>query len=275
MTEVGVFGASGPANTKYTESPVSETRTIAFFGKGGVGKTSLCALMVKALAHRGVGRILAIDADPAAGLAFALGVEVIKTIDDIRRDLVARLQEGLGDDRSATLHLLEYEVFEALTEEDGVAFLSIGRPEDEGCYCRVNYLLRDILRDLAGNFDIVLIDGEAGIEQINRRVMKTVDHLVLVTDTSARGLNVTRTIAHVARDNRAVDYRQMGLVVNRAREWGEVEALCTQTDLPLVGWVPEDEWIRSFDFQGRALSGLPEESPARAVVDGILETLGF
>ncbi len=127
--------------------------------------------------------------------------------------------------------LLDYEVFEALEERDGFALLAIGRPEDEGCFCRVNTLLKDIIGDLADKFDIVLIDGEAGIEQINRRVMKTVDHLVLVSDTSAKGIGVANTIARVAGERRRSTSQSMGLVLNRVRSEAEVEDISRRTGL--------------------------------------------
>ena len=188
-----------------------DTKIIAMCGKGGVGKTSISALMVKLLAKSHNAKILAIDADPAVGLATALGITVKKTVDDIRKDLIARIQKGQPEDKLETARRLDYELFEALESGDGYALLAIGRPEDEGCFCRVNSLLKDIISDLAGKFDIVLIDGEAGIEQINRRVMKTVNHLVLISDTSAKGIGVANTISAVANDKKAVDFKHIGL----------------------------------------------------------------
>ena len=126
------------------------------------------------------------------------------------RDSLQESGKGESQGSRETLKLLDYEVFDALEERDGYALLAIGRPEDEGCFCKVNNLLKDIIGDLAGRFDIVLIDGEAGIEQINRRVMKTVDHLVLVSDTSVKGLGVANTIAHVANEKKAVDFTGHG-----------------------------------------------------------------
>ena len=197
---------------------MADTKILALCGKGGVGKTSVSALMVKLLAGRNSRKILAIDADPAVGLATALGIEVKKTVDDIRKGLISRISRGEPQQSRDTLKLLDYEVFDALYERDGYALLAIGRPEDEGCFCKVNNLLKDIIADLAGRFDVVLIDGEAGIEQINRRVMKTVDHLVLVSDTSVKGLGVANTIAQVANEKKAVDFTSMGLILNRVRD---------------------------------------------------------
>jgi len=252
-----------------------KSRTIAVCGKGGAGKTTVSALMVKNLAARGDLKILAVDADPAVGLATALRVPVRKTVDDIRNDLIGRLRNGERYDASDLPALLDYQVFDALTEGPGYAFLGIGRPETEGCFCRVNDLLRDVIATLAGNFDVVIIDGEAGVEQINRRVMEKVDDLVLVSDTSAKALQVAETIGHLARDRGAVAFRQMGLVVNRVRQEKELESIRERISLRLLGWIPEDDLIRDYDFRGRSLLELPDASPALRVVAEVIERLGL
>jgi CO dehydrogenase maturation factor len=249
-----------------------DTKIIALCGKGGVGKTSVSALMVKLLAKRPNAKVLAIDADPAVGLATALGITVKRTVDDIRKGLIT----GLKDEpqRNAdTIRRLDYEIFSALEEQDGYALLAIGRPEDEGCFCRVNSLLKDIIRDLAGNFDIVLIDGEAGIEQINRRVMKTVDHLVLISDTSAKGIGVANTIAAVANDKKAVDFKDIGLIINRVRNEAEVRDIRKRTGLEIYGWLGDDDLIRDYDFRGAPLTGIPETSPSLGIVRDILNKM--
>lgn len=248
---------------------MEKSRIIALCGKGGVGKTSISALLVKYLAGRDGKKILAIDADPSAGLATSLGIRVKKSVDDIRKDLIGTIKRGESPGTSETLRTLDYELFDALSEGDGFALLSIGRPEDEGCFCKVNSLLKDVIRDLAAGFDYVIIDGEAGIEQINRRVMKKVNHLLIVSDTSAKGINVARTISKVARENQAVDYHTIGLVLNRVRSEDEAGTIARDVDLEIYGWIPEDESIREFDFHGRPLLNMPGESPANRVVEGL------
>jgi len=235
-----------------------KTKTIALCGKGGVGKTSVSALMLKNLSERNNIKILAIDADPAVGLCTALGIQIKKTVDDIRNDLINSIKKGESQDKAATLNMLDYELFDALTQFKNIGFLAIGRPESEGCFCKVNSLLKDIIQDLAKNFDVVLIDGEAGVEQINRRVMKTVDHLITISDTSAKGLNVARTIKHLAEDNKAVHYKNMGLILNRVRDKSEVENIKKNVNIDILGCLPEDELIREFDFHGKSFLDFPD-----------------
>ncbi len=250
-----------------------KTKTIALCGKGGVGKTSVSALMVKNLAQRNNIKILAIDADPAIGLCTALGIQIKKTVDDIRNDLINSIKKGEGQDKAATLNMLDYELFDALTEHNNVALLAIGRPESEGCFCKVNSLLKEIIQDLAKNFDVVLIDGEAGVEQINRRVMKTVDHLIMISDTSAKGVNVVRTIKHLAEDNKAVNYKSMGMILNRVRSESEVHDIRKNMPVNILGWLMEDDLIREFDFYGRSFIDFPDDASACKTVNQIIQDL--
>lgn len=154
-----------------------KTKIIAVAGKGGVGKTSLSAVIVKLLVERFPDKkILAIDADPAIGLSTALGVEPEKTIDDVRKETVEQTQNG----KISPLEILgnaEYSVDEAICNENGFSFIAIGRPESAGCYCKINTYLKDVIALISKHYDFVVIDGEAGIEQINRRVMEKVTHL--------------------------------------------------------------------------------------------------
>ena len=163
-------------------------KILAVAGKGGVGKTSLAAALVKKLVEtKKNAKILAIDADPAVGLSTVLHVPVKTTIDDIRKQVVATVKDG---DTKTALELLsdaKYEIYDAIVEQDGYAFIAIGRPEAAGCYCKINSYLKEVITMLSSRFDYVVIDGEAGIEQINRRVMEKVTHLICVTDASKKG----------------------------------------------------------------------------------------
>ena len=158
---------------------------IALSGKGGVGKTSISAAIVKLLVENFPDKkILAIDADPAVGLSTALGVDVKITIDDIRKEIVETVEDGQTKAAIELLGDARYKIFDALVETDGFAFIAVGRPESAGCYCKINSYLKEVISILSQDFDYVVIDGEAGIEQINRRVMEKVTHLLLITDAS-------------------------------------------------------------------------------------------
>ncbi len=240
-----------------------ERNVVAVCGKGGVGKTSLTTIITKILAEQNDGKVLAIDADPAVGLATSLGMGVTRTLDDIRSELIGRLQGGLKQDRREMIAQLEYELFEALTERDNLAFLAIGRPESEGCYCQINGILRDMITSLSANFKYVVIDGEAGVEQVNRRVMERVTHMILVSDCSAKGLNVVKTIKDVA--DHAVHYDRIGLIVNRVHSTDDLERAMLPEGIPLLGHVFEDRQLRDFDLEARPLLELPEEPVVHSV----------
>jgi CO dehydrogenase maturation factor len=234
---------------------------LAVSGKGGVGKTSLSAAFVRKLVeHHPGARILAIDADPSTGLAAALGVEVTKTLDDIR----VRIAEAAfaGETREAVELLGEarFQILDALAEQRGFAFLAIGRPEAAGCYCAINNYLKEVITLLAGEFDYVVIDGEAGVEQINRRVMEKVTHLLLISDQSRKGVRVLRTIQELARD--MVMYDQCGAVINRITN--------PDLDVPLEGIdilarIPADGIHAENDILGKSIFDL---SPASGVLTG-------
>jgi len=152
--------------------------SVAFVGKGGVGKTTLAADLILYLAEQKAGSVLAVDADPNHNLDLALGVEVKKTIADLRDDVMRqalKIPAGMSKER-----LIEYGVFEALVEADGFALLTMGRPEGPGCYCYVNHVLRRVLEVMVKDYDYVVMDCEAGMEHLNRRTTHDVDIMFVV-----------------------------------------------------------------------------------------------
>ena len=247
---------------------MDKTTIIALVGKGGVGKTSLSAVTVRLLAEKYPDKkILAIDADPAVGLSTALGVEVTSTVDDIRKSFVQTVENG---NQNAAIELLgdaKYQMFDALVENDNVSFLAIGRPESAGCYCKVNAYLKEIISMIAGNFDFVVIDGEAGIEQVNRRVMEKVTHLLLVSDASRKGLQVIKTIHDVA--NELVMFEKTGVIVNRMPDMSLADSLDT-SGLELLACIPDDRDMALNDMKGESVFALDENS---AVVQGTKQAL--
>ena len=247
------------------------TKILAVAGKGGVGKTSIAAVMVRQLVKRYPDKkILAIDADPAVGLATALGIQVETTIDDIRSDVVSTVENG---ETRAAIELLgeaKYRLYDAMVEDNGFAFIAVGRPESSGCYCKINSYLKDVISLLAENFDYVVIDGEAGIEQINRRVMEKVTHLILVTDASRKGMDVVRTIREVA--DRLVMYEKVGAVVNRLPD-PAMGKLVDTGDVEILSYIGTDEKLADFDLKGENVFFLPDDSELVRGVDEALKIL--
>ena len=243
---------------------------IALTGKGGVGKTSLSAAIVRQLSVCPPdARILAIDADPAIGLSVALGVSVTETLDDIRRRVAADVTEKLHDTQDI-LAEAKFRLFQAMEEQNGFAFLAIGRPEAAGCYCAVNTYLRQVISMLADEFDYVVIDGEAGIEQINRRVMEKVTHLLCVSDQSRKGLQIVETIRKVAEE--LVLYDEIGLVINRA----PLPDRITETEyggIPLTAVIGQDDAMTENDIAGRSIFELPPDTPILLGARRALENL--
>lgn len=240
-------------------------------GKGGVGKTTVSAVAAQALAGKEGARALIVDADPAGGLGMALGLTPKKTLNDVRKEIIEEVKTGKRDERDLAVSL-DYLLAEALTERGNLGFISIGRPEDVGCYCKVNVILKDAIEGLAVRFDAAVIDAEAGIEQVNRKVMSPVDFVLLVSDTSAKAVKVAETIRGVARE--MIGGEGAGLLVNRVRDESEADAIRGGTTLDVLGWVPEDDTVRRFDGEELSFLGLPD-CPARRSILAALEKTGL
>ena len=235
-----------------------KAKIIAVAGKGGVGKTSVCATIVKLLVEKYPDkRILAIDADPAVGLSTALGIDVKLTIDDIRKEIVETVEDGQTKAAIELLGDARYKIFDALVEKEGFAFIAVGRPESAGCYCKINSYLKEVISLISNDFDYVVIDGEAGIEQINRRVMEKVTHLLLITDASKKGTQVISTIKSVA--DELVMYEKIGAIVNRIPDESVIKFINIK-GVPVLSYIPSDSSLAVFDIEGKNIMNLPENS---------------
>ena len=245
-----------------------QTKILAVAGKGGVGKTSISSAFVRLLTEAYPdARILAIDADPAVGLSTALGVEVRETLDDIRKSIVASVEDGAPREAIELLSEARYRIFDTMVEQQKFSFLAIGRPESAGCYCKVNAYLKEVINLLSHDFDYVIIDGEAGIEQINRRVMEKATNLILITAPSRKGTQVIDTIKKVA--DELVMYDRCGAIVNRI---GDVEMIpyIRIEGTEVLSYIGSDNKHAANDIQGLSVFDLPADAP---VIAGAREAL--
>ena len=170
------------------------------------------------------------------------------------------------------LNEARFRIFDTMVECDGFAFLAIGRPEAAGCYCSVNSYLKEVISMLANDFDYVVIDGEAGIEQISRRVMEQVSHLVLVTDQSAKGVNVCREIKEAADD--LITYERIGMIVNRVVD-PSMNDLVKLDGVDVLAYIPTDPVHAANDIRGKSVFELPEDSNIMVGVHQALHNLGI
>jgi CO dehydrogenase maturation factor len=249
--------------------------TWALAGKGGTGKTTLAALIIRGLVERGMRPILAIDADPAANLHLALGMDMPFTVGQIREEMAENAQAGQLGLSISRRDWLDQQVRMALEEGEHVDLLAMGRPEGQGCYCAANHMLREIIDNLSRSYPFVVMDNEAGMEHISRRTTRDVDLLLLVSDPTVRGLRTAAQMAELARQVE-VNVRDLRLVLNRVPGelppplQDEVEKL----GIPLAAQIPADPAINHLDAMGEPLVGLGEDSPAwRAVQQMIVELL--
>lgn len=247
------------------------TTTIALAGKGGVGKTTIAGMVIKYLAESQDGTILAIDADPSSNLNMVLGLDLEWTVGDIREDMLSQVKTSLTAGGAAMGALpggvskheyLDYEIRSSLAEGIQFDLIAMGRSEGPGCYCAVNHNLRDVVDSISKNYRYVVIDNEAGMEHLSRRTTRDVDHMLIVTDPTQRGLVAAQRIAEL-RNELDIRVENAYLIVNRLN--GEMpEALdkaIQQLPIPLLGVVPSDRDLMDFEFSGRPLVELGTDSP--------------
>ena len=235
--------------------------TIAITGKGGVGKTTVAGLLVSRLVASGRRPVLAVDADPNTCLDTVLGVSVKQSVGSAREEARMIAGKGMGAGISKQ-ELLEIKIAESLVEADDFDFLAMGRPEGPGCYCFANAVLRAALGKIAHHYPWVVIDNEAGLENLSRRLSQKVDVLVMVADPSHRGLETTRRLHALAREME-VAYGKLALVVNRLRHDklpAEMEALQRETGACCVLALPDSTEMADLSERGGQITELSAEN---------------
>lgn len=245
---------------------------IAVSGKGGTGKTTLSAVILRYLIRSGKGPALIIDADADGNLAQALGLDGMQTVGEILDEMekkASQLPPGVSKDE-----WLEGKIAEVMVEEKGFDFLSMGRGEGPGCYCYVNSVLRRIMDNLENNYPYSVMDNAAGMEHLSRRTTRAADILFLVSDHSLKGVASGARIAELAKELK-LDVKEMGFVINRVR--GDIDPVIRQKieekGLKIIGSIPEDDQIGTFDLEGRSLLELPEDNKVAQAVGKMVEKI--
>jgi CO dehydrogenase maturation factor len=250
------------------------TKTFALAGKGGTGKTTIAALLIRSLLKHSHGPILAIDADPSANLHLALGLQMPTTVGEIREGMAEPAMAGTLGVTISRQEYLSHELFMALEEGEQVDLLAMGRPEGQGCYCAVNHLLRDHLDGLESNYAYVVIDNEAGMEHISRRTTRGVDHLLIASDPTLRGLRAAAAIKELASEV-DVEVREMSLVLNRVQGPmpQPLQEAFEETGLEISAQVPADDLVNEYDALGTPLASLDGSSPAVREIEKLAQRL--
>jgi len=251
------------------------SQVIAIAGKGGTGKTTISALLVRYLVNSGKTPVFAVDADPDSNLPEALGMSGDKTLSTIggaRQDFFdSKGDVPAGMPKEA---FLELKLSQALVESKNVDLLVMGRPEGSGCYCYINNVLRKHLDMLGNNYPFVVIDNEAGLEHLSRRTEQNIDTMVIVSDYSHNGLRAATRVKDLAEEMK-LDIKSYNLIINNTPEEVspqfqiEVEA----TGISLLGFVPHDSQIPTYDIENKPITDLPEASPVISAFSSIAEKI--
>lgn len=252
--------------------------TIAVAGKGGVGKTTLCGLLIQYLCEKEKGPILAVDADANSNLNEVLGVKVEGTLGDIREE-IARAEMMDPSPIPAGMSKQDYTAFRfasALIEEDDYDMLVMGRTQGSGCYCYVNGLLTTQIARVSNQYQYIVVDNEAGMEHISRGILPHVDAVILVSDCSRRGVQAVGRIAELVKECK-LNPKVMGLIVNRAPNGKLNEGTREEIEnqgLNLLGVVPHSEDVYELDCEGKPTTvNLPQDSPVRKALIEAVEKL--
>ncbi|MDD5238793.1 MAG: AAA family ATPase [Candidatus Omnitrophica bacterium] len=242
---------------------------IALAGKGGTGKTTVAALIVRIIKEKGLGSILAVDADPNSNLSEALGMESKETIGRILDDIATHPQKipsGMTKDR-----FIEYQVQSAVAEADGFDVLTMGKPEGPGCYCYVNNVLRNIMAKLIKDYDYIVIDNEAGLEHLSRRTTRTADCLVIISDATVVGIKAAGRIKDLA-DELDVKIKKRALIINRWDKDIENERI-KNLKSDYAGSLPYDNEIERISLDGNSMLDLKNDAPSLTSLSKILEKI--
>ncbi len=251
--------------------------TIAVAGKGGVGKTTTCGMLIDYLCKKNKGPVLVVDADANANLNEVLGVELETSLGQIREEMAqAELKKTIPAGMTKG-DFAEMKFSQALIEEDDFDMLVMGRTQGEGCYCYVNSMLKRQMDKYVPNYAYVVMDNEAGLEHVARGTLPHVDTMLLISDCSRRGIQAAARIAEMVGELN-LNPGQMGLIVNRAPGGKLDDGILTEIEkhgLKLFGVLPHDEAVYRCDCDGEPSAYLADTDPMKAALKGILRSIGL
>jgi CO dehydrogenase maturation factor len=236
--------------------------TIAVSGKGGSGKTTLAALIIKELIAHEKGAVLGVDADPNACLGLTLGVEVKGIVADLREKARSKEPSNTGMDRISTF---EYGLNEVIEEARGFDLITMGRPEGPDCYCAANNMMRKFLDKLNSQYAFVVLDNEAGMEHLSRRTTNNVDLLFVIAEPSPIGRVTVKRIVDLCA-SLPIDIKRMGVVWNRTDKADTVDGIAN------LGCIPYDQALVDASMQGRTVFELDADNPSSVAVRTMLQT---
>ena len=256
---------------------MSVPHTIAVAGKGGVGKTTTCGMIIDYLCKKYPDPILVVDADANANLNEVLGVEAGITLGAIREDMARAELKGTIPSGMTKAEYAEFKFNSALIEEDDYDMLIMGRTQGKGCYCYVNGVLKTLVDKYAKNYSHIVMDNEAGLEHVARGTLPKVDTMLLISDCSRRGIQAAARVAETIGE---MDLKpgRMGLIVNRAPGGVLNEGVLEEIGkhgLELWGVLPQDEGVYAYDCDGKPSAKLPQDNPVKQALKKILEKLGI
>ena len=251
--------------------------TIAVAGKGGVGKTTTCGMLIDYLCKKNRGPVLVVDADANSNLNEVLGVEVETSLGQIREEMAQAELKGTIPKGMTKADYAEYKFNSAIIEEDDFDMLVMGRTQGKGCYCYVNGVLKTQVDKYAKNYSYIVMDNEAGLEHVARGTLPHVDTMLLISDCSRRGIQAAARVAEIV-EEMELHPGKMGLIVNRAPggvlEDGVKEEI-EKHGLTLFGVLPHDEAVYRCDCNGEPSAKLPESDPMKNALKGIMAEIGL
>ena len=256
---------------------MANPHTIAVAGKGGVGKTTTCGMLIDYLCKKKNGPVLVVDADANSNLNEVLGVEVETSLGAIREEMAQAELRGTIPAGMTKADYANFKFNSAIVEEDDFDMLVMGRTQGKGCYCYVNGVLKSQVDKYAKNYSYIVMDNEAGLEHVARGTLPHVDTMLLISDCSRRGIQAVARIAEMVQEMN-LNPTKMGLIVNRAPNGvldEGVKAEIEKHGLTLFGVLPHDEAVYRCDCDGEPSAKLPDSDPMKTALKGIMQSIGL